>query len=81
MTNLPTLADAESAVARALDVLWLVRAKQRRWRDNFKPLPSAASNRSAYCIGATAGTGAHHEQCPGTYIRRRCTCACHSGRN
>lgn len=33
-------------------------------------------NLSAYCIGASIGAGARHEQCPGVYHGRACTCDC-----
>ena len=39
--------------------------------------PAPTWPRSAYCIGATYGLGARHEQCPGSYHGRRCGCACH----
>lgn len=35
-------------------------------------------NRSAYCIGASIGTGAKHTSCDGKYHGARCTCDCHS---
>jgi hypothetical protein len=40
-----------------------------------RPRNQPRGNLSAYCIGASIGAGARHEQCPGTYSRRPCTCA------
>lgn len=76
-----TLAEAEADVQRALDVLREVRVANGLSPSrnmNRGAYGSMRRNKSAYCIGASAGTGAKHSSCMGLYHGARCTCDCHS---